>query len=113
MDNYVEHASRENRMEQLEKSMHYTVEKLVQHKTNGRASVGYINALTSLITQFTTNVVARDLVAFQNHAHRSTISEDDVILLARKMPKAYQHLISYKEKELGITSKPRKTTKGQ
>ena len=111
MDDFVQRESRENRMEQLEKSMHYTIERLVQYKSKDRASSGFVNALTSLITQFTTKVVARDLVAFQNHAHRSTINEDDVILLARKMPKLYQHLITYKEKELGISPKQKKLTK--
>lgn len=80
--------------------MHFTIERLVQYKAKDRASTGYINALTSLMTQFTAKVIARDFVAFHNHARRTTISEDDVILLGRKLPKAYEHLQRYKEKEL-------------
>jgi centromere protein S len=98
------------RAEQLEKSIHYSVGRIVQYKAKDRASSGFINALSTLIVQFTTKIVARDLVAFQTHAHRATISEDDVILIARKMPKAYQHLNEYKERELGISAKPKKTS---
>lgn len=111
MDSYVTHSDPAERMEQLEKSIHYSVGRIVQYKAKDKASSGFINALSTFLMQFTTKVVARDLVAFQNHAHRATISEDDVILIARKMPKAYQHLIEYKEKELGITSKSKKSAK--
>ena len=108
MDAFIDE---EARMNQLEKSLNFTIEKIVQHKTNGSASSGFIKALSSLMMQFTQQIVTRDLIAFQTHARRSNINEDDVILMARKIPKIYNHLIEYKEKELGIVPKTKKSTK--
>ncbi|EAX93443.1 hypothetical protein TVAG_137280 [Trichomonas vaginalis G3] len=109
IDQYVNQPSQEERQSVYEKSIFFSCQKIVQKKTNDKATSSYINCLSSLVSQYITQIMVRDLVDFAKHAGRKEITVDDVILLSRKMPKTYQHLQEYKEKHLGITSKPKKS----
>ncbi len=55
-----------------------------RRKPTFSTSNGAIVALTDLTYHFATSLLARDLVAFSEHARRQTIKTDDVLLVARK-----------------------------
>jgi histone H3/H4 len=90
---------------QLQTSLQHFIERIVRAAADDKAvASGYFPAMATFIYQFTTKCVARDLIAFRNHAGRKTISEDDVILIARKTP-FQEHLKSYLADELGAAAK--------
>lgn len=75
-------------------------------KTAGDKSVtsGYVDAMTNFVYQFTSKCVARDLIAFRDHANRKTLSEEDAILIARKAP-FYDYLKGFLREGLGVVPK--------
>ena len=87
---------------QLKLSLQRFLEKMVRPVAEPAAvTTGYVEALTSFVYQFASRVVARDIIAFRDHAGRINISEEDVILMARKAP-FYDHLKKYLAEELGV-----------
>lgn len=88
---------------QLKLSLQRFIEKMVRPVAGPMdVTTGYVEALTSLIYQFASRVVARDLIAFRDHAGRKNITEEDVILMARKAG-FHDHLKKYLSEELGVT----------
>ncbi|KAK7413464.1 MHF histone-fold complex component [Neonectria punicea] len=84
-------ASDEDR-ERLKAALWYAIGQMVDEeslKRNRNATPQFIGALTELVWTQIENV-ATDLESFSNHAGRSTITTDDVLLLARKNPDLHQ-----------------------
>ncbi|KAF5710440.1 apoptosis-inducing TAF9-like domain-containing protein [Fusarium mundagurra] len=73
--------------ERLKAALWYAVGQIVDEESlrrNRNATPQFIGALTELVwTQI-------DLESFSNHAGRSTVTTDDVLLLARKNPDLHQ-----------------------
>ncbi|KAI5805094.1 putative apoptosis-inducing TAF9-like domain 1 family protein [Geopyxis carbonaria] len=72
--------------ERLKATLWYQIGKLVDHESlelGVNATPQFIGALTEMVwTQL--EMTARDLESFAHHANRSTITTDDVLLLARR-----------------------------
>ncbi|KLU88413.1 hypothetical protein MAPG_07398 [Magnaporthiopsis poae ATCC 64411] len=72
--------------ERLKAALWFSVGKIVDEETMKRqrnATPQFIGALTDMVyTQIET--VAKDLESFCNHAGRTTVTTDDVLLLARR-----------------------------
>jgi histone H3/H4 len=89
----------------LEGSLRHSIAKIVRHAAPDRqASAGYIGALAGVVHQFAAKCVGRDLVAFRNHAGRRSVSEEDVLLLARRAP-FREHLRRYLADDLGCPAR--------
>lgn len=73
-------------------------------------SAGYINCLSNMIMMLVRSVIARDMLAFRSHAGRRSISEEDVLLIARKAP-FYDNLKKYMEDELGVNATKKRKVK--
>ncbi|KAI0600449.1 kinetochore component CENP-S-domain-containing protein [Biscogniauxia sp. FL1348] len=72
--------------EQLKAALWYAVGKMVDEETlrrNRNVTPQFIGALTEMVWTQIENV-AMDLESFSRHAGRSTITTDDVLLLARR-----------------------------
>ena len=52
-------------------------------------------ALSELAFLYATQTLSRDLVAFANHAGRKTVTDADVLLVARKNPLLHQKLLDH------------------
>ncbi|WZH45063.1 kinetochore component CENP-S-domain-containing protein [Fusarium acuminatum] len=85
--------------ERLKAALWYAVGQIVDEESlrrNRNATPQFIGALTELVwtqigtSQYTPKNVATDLESFSNHAGRSTVTTDDVLLLARKNPDLHQ-----------------------
>ncbi|KAI1036826.1 hypothetical protein LB505_007140 [Fusarium chuoi] len=80
--------------ERLKAALWYAVGQIVDEESlrrNRNATPQFIGALTELVwTQIEAENVATDLESFSNHAGRSTVTTDDVLLLARKNPDLHQ-----------------------
>ncbi|KAJ4109021.1 MHF histone-fold complex component [Fusarium oxysporum] len=78
--------------ERLKAALWYAVGQIVDEESlrrNRNATPQFIGALTELVWTQVENV-ATDLESFSNHAGRSTVTTDDVLLLARKNPDLHQ-----------------------
>ncbi|KAI1026267.1 hypothetical protein LB504_011254 [Fusarium proliferatum] len=78
--------------ERLKAALWYAVGQIVDEESlrrNRNATPQFIGALTELVWTQIENV-ATDLESFSNHAGRSTVTTDDVLLLARKNPDLHQ-----------------------
>ncbi|KAI1498215.1 kinetochore component CENP-S-domain-containing protein [Biscogniauxia marginata] len=78
--------SGEDVREQLKAALWYAVGKMVDEETlrrNRNVTPQFIGALTEMVWTQIENV-AMDLESFSRHAGRSTITTDDVLLLARR-----------------------------
>lgn len=78
--------------ERLKQALWFSVGKIVDEDTIRRginATPQFIAALTELIWTQIENV-AKDLETFSRHASRTTISTDDVLLLARRNEDLYE-----------------------
>lgn len=109
MDAFVvrDESSLDDKIAQIQKSLDLFVERIATKAAEdhniSHVTSGYIRNLSSFIYQFTSMCIARDLIAFRDHAGRRSISEDDALLLARKT-QYHQHLIKFL-KSLGGTTK--------
>lgn len=96
---------------QLRMSLHHFIERIVKAAAGDRTvAAGCVSVMATFVYEFTTKCVARDLIAFRDHAGRRTISEDDAILIARKTP-FHDHLKRYLAEELGVESKDKAARK--
>ncbi|KAI6782942.1 uncharacterized protein J7T54_002101 [Emericellopsis cladophorae] len=80
--------SHEDDLERLKSALWYAVGQIVDEfcmSRNRNATPQFIGALTELVWTQIENV-AIDLESFSNHAGRTTVTTDDVLLLARKNP---------------------------
>ncbi|KAH0795824.1 putative apoptosis-inducing TAF9-like domain 1 family protein [Histomonas meleagridis] len=94
--------SNEEELQQIFESLRIFVQRIATKAAGDKdLSAGFINCLTNLVLMTTRAVIARDVIAFRNHAGRKTISEEDVLLIARKSP-FYEHLAIYLQDELGV-----------
>ncbi|RSL57875.1 hypothetical protein CEP54_008066 [Fusarium duplospermum] len=78
--------------ERLKAALWYAVGQIVDEQSlirNRNATPQFIGALTELVWAQIENV-ATDLETFSNHAGRTTVTTDDVLLLARKNPDLHQ-----------------------
>ncbi|KAJ3507326.1 hypothetical protein NM208_g15974 [Fusarium decemcellulare] len=78
--------------ERLKAALWYAVGQIVDEESlrrNRNATPQFIGALTELVWTQIENV-ATDLESFSNHAGRTTVTTDDVLLLARKNPDLHQ-----------------------
>ncbi|KAK4109501.1 hypothetical protein N656DRAFT_738091, partial [Canariomyces notabilis] len=72
--------------ERLKEALWFTIGKMVDEESirrNRNVTPQFIGALTAMVWQQIENV-AMDLESFSRHAGRSTITTDDVLLLARR-----------------------------
>jgi hypothetical protein len=96
---------------QLQASLQHFIERIVRAAAGDKAvASGYFAAMARFVFQFTTKCVARDLIAFRDHARHKMISEDDAILIARKTP-IQEHLKTYLAEELGGADRDRPANK--
>ncbi|KAF7548230.1 hypothetical protein G7046_g8751 [Stylonectria norvegica] len=110
-------AAGEDDRERLKAALWYAVGQIVDEESmrrNRNATPQFIGALTEMVWNQMENV-ATDLESFCNHAGRSTVTTDDVLLLARKNPDLHQIMKEFidqakAEKEAG---KARGTVKGK
>ncbi|CAM1508382.1 Fc.00g052300.m01.CDS01 [Cosmosporella sp. VM-42] len=82
----------EDDRERLKAALWYAVGQLVDEESlrrNRNATPQFIGALTEMVWTQMENV-ATDLESFSNHAGRTTVTTDDVLLLARKNPDLHQ-----------------------
>ncbi|QYT05779.1 hypothetical protein H0G86_012661 [Trichoderma simmonsii] len=89
--------TREEDRERLKSALWYAVGQIVDEeclKRNRNATPQFIGALTEM-TLLQIENVAIDLETFCNHAGRSTVTTDDVLLLARKNPDLHQIMKNY------------------
>ncbi|XP_028262326.1 centromere protein S [Parambassis ranga] len=87
--------------QRLKAAVHYTVGRLCQ-KTGQDLRVEFSRQVIAAITETTyrqCDIFAKDLEAFARHAKRSTVSVEDVKLLARRS-KALSNYIQNKSEEL-------------
>ncbi|KAI5461161.1 kinetochore component CENP-S-domain-containing protein [Mariannaea sp. PMI_226] len=87
----ADNSSEEDR-ERLKSALWYAIGQIVDEESlnrNRNATPQFIGALTELVWTQMENV-ATDLESFCNHAGRSTVTTDDVLLLARKNPDLHQ-----------------------
>ncbi|KAH6987454.1 kinetochore component CENP-S-domain-containing protein [Ilyonectria robusta] len=85
-------ASSDEDRERLKAALWYAIGQMVDEeslKRNRNATPQFIGALTELVWTQIENV-GTDLESFSNHAGRSTVTTDDVLLLARKNPDLHQ-----------------------
>ncbi|PTB62887.1 hypothetical protein BBK36DRAFT_1172177 [Trichoderma citrinoviride] len=78
----------ENDRERLKSALWYAIGQIVDEeslKRNRNATPQFIGALTEMVWAQIESV-AIDLETFCNHAGRTTVTTDDVLLLARKNP---------------------------
>ncbi|KAL7913715.1 kinetochore component CENP-S domain-containing protein [Trichoderma velutinum] len=83
--------------ERLKSALWYAIGQIVDEeslKRNRNATPQFIGALTEMVWAQMENV-AIDLETFCNHAGRSTVTTDDVLLLARKNPDLHQIMKTY------------------
>ncbi|KAL8418375.1 hypothetical protein RB594_001831 [Gaeumannomyces avenae] len=76
----------EDTRERLKAALWFSVGKIVDEETMKRqrnATPQFIGALTDMVYTQIENV-AKDLESFSNHAGRTTVTTDDVLLLARR-----------------------------
>ena len=100
----MDHVVERNIEIEIQNSIRRSVEKIATNVNDElKVSSNYINSLSDFIYNYACLCVARDLIAFTNHASRKNVSEDDVILLSRKT-KYHDHLIQYGE-ENGILAR--------
>jgi histone H3/H4 len=85
----------------LQASLQHSIERMVKNAADRPATSGFISSLSLLTCQFVQNCVARDLLAFREHAGRKTMSEEDVILISRKSP-FHEHMKAYLKNQLGV-----------
>ncbi|KAL7797568.1 kinetochore component CENP-S domain-containing protein [Trichoderma ceciliae] len=82
----------EDDRERLKSALWYAIGQIVDEqnlKRNRNATPQFIGALTEMVWAQIENV-AIDLETFCNHAGRTTVTTDDVLLLARKNPDLHQ-----------------------
>ncbi|KAK5993287.1 Centromere protein S [Cladobotryum mycophilum] len=82
----------EDDRERLKSALWYAVGQIVDEeslKRNRNATPQFIGALTEMVWTQIENV-AIDLESFSQHAGRTTVTTDDVLLLARKNPDLQQ-----------------------
>ncbi|KAH6689612.1 kinetochore component CENP-S-domain-containing protein [Plectosphaerella plurivora] len=81
-------ATKDERQERLKAALWFSVGQMVDEevmKKNRNATPQFIGALTEMVWEQIASTAA-DLESFSRHAGRSTITTDDVLLLARKNP---------------------------
>ncbi|KAK0627005.1 kinetochore component CENP-S-domain-containing protein [Immersiella caudata] len=81
----------EERRERLKAALWFSVGKIVDEESvrkNRNATPQFIGALTEMLWTQLENI-AIDLESFSNHAGRTNISTDDVLLLARRNEDLY------------------------
>ncbi|KFH47401.1 Centromere protein S-like protein [Hapsidospora chrysogenum ATCC 11550] len=84
--------TKEEDLDRLKAALWYAVGQIVDEeslKRNRNATPQFIGALTELVWTQIENV-AIDLENFSAHAGRTTVTTDDVLLLARKNPDLHQ-----------------------
>ncbi|KAL7817896.1 kinetochore component CENP-S domain-containing protein [Trichoderma gracile] len=82
----------ENDRERLKSALWYAIGQIVDEeslKRNRNATPQFIGALTEMVWAQIESV-AIDLETFCNHAGRTTVTTDDVLLLARKNPDLHE-----------------------
>lgn len=87
----------QNDRERLKSALWYAIGQIVDEeslKRSRNATPQYIGALTEMVWTQLENV-AVDLETFCNHAGRTTVTTDDVLLLARKNPELHQIMKAY------------------
>ncbi|KAK4083103.1 hypothetical protein Purlil1_10915 [Purpureocillium lilacinum] len=85
------------KMQRLKSALWFAVGQMVDEESmrrNLNATPQFIGALTELVWTQIENV-AVDLESFSRHAGRSTVTTDDVLLLARKNPDLQQLMGEY------------------
>ncbi|CAG9999796.1 hypothetical protein V2G26_008319 [Clonostachys chloroleuca] len=106
----------EDDLERLKSALWYAVGQIVDEESirrNRNATPQYIGALTELVWTQIENV-AGDLESFCNHAGRSTVTTDDVMLLARKNPDLHQIIQEFvDERKAKAAAGGNKGTKGR
>lgn len=91
-------------LQQISESVRIFTERIATKAAAGKElSAGYVNCLSNLVTMLVRSVVARDILAFRAHAGRRCVTEEDVLLIARKAP-FYGKLKRYMEDELGVNA---------
>ncbi|KAL2212185.1 hypothetical protein CC79DRAFT_1364469 [Sarocladium strictum] len=83
--------------ERLKSALWYAVGQIVDEEAlrrNRNATPQFIGALTEMAWMQIENV-ATDLESFCNHASRTTVTTDDVLLLARKNPDLHSIMEEY------------------
>ncbi|KAI8625149.1 kinetochore component CENP-S-domain-containing protein [Xylariaceae sp. FL1651] len=91
----------EDVQERLKAALWFAVGKMVDEETlrrNRNVTPQFIGALTEMIWTQIENV-ALDLESFSRHAGRSTITTDDVLLLARRNGDLYNIIKDFVDKE--------------
>ncbi|KAH7152392.1 kinetochore component CENP-S-domain-containing protein [Dactylonectria estremocensis] len=86
--------------ERLKAALWYAIGQMVDEEClnrNRNATPQFIGALTELVWTQIDNV-GTDLESFGNHAGRSTVTTDDVLLLARKNPDLHQIIKGFIDK---------------
>ncbi|KAF4119630.1 hypothetical protein GMORB2_4539 [Geosmithia morbida] len=84
--------TQEDDVDRLKAALWYAVGQIVDEESlerNRNATPQFIGALTELVWTQIENV-AIDLETFSNHAGRTTVTTEDVMLLARKNPDLHQ-----------------------
>ncbi|KAL6910929.1 kinetochore component CENP-S domain-containing protein [Trichoderma evansii] len=87
----------EDDRERLKSALWYAIGQIVDEeslKRNRNATPQFIGALTEMVWAQIENV-AIDLETFCNHAGRTTVTTDDVLLLARKNPDLHGIMKAY------------------
>ncbi|KAK1243604.1 hypothetical protein MKX08_001742 [Trichoderma sp. CBMAI-0020] len=83
--------------ERLKSALWYAIGQIVDEeslKSTRNATPQFIGALTEMVWTQIENV-AVDLETFCNHAGRTTVTTDDVLLLARKNPDLHRVMKAY------------------
>ncbi|EHK50637.1 uncharacterized protein TrAtP1_011165 [Trichoderma atroviride] len=87
----------EHDRERLKSALWYAIGQIVDEeslKRDRNATPQFIGALTEMVWNQIENV-AVDLETFCNHAGRTTVTTDDVLLLARKNPELHHIMKEY------------------
>ncbi|KAI2624504.1 kinetochore component CENP-S-domain-containing protein [Xylaria nigripes] len=93
--------------ERLKTALWFAIGKIVDEETlrrNRNVTPQFIGALTEMVWTQIENV-AMDLESFSRHAGRSTITTDDVLLLARRNGDLHSIMKDFIDKEKAATTK--------
>ncbi|KAI1325338.1 kinetochore component CENP-S-domain-containing protein [Xylariaceae sp. FL0255] len=105
----------ENVEERLKSALWYHVGKMVDEemlRRNRNVTPQFIGALTEMVWTQIENV-AGDLESFSRHAGRSTITTDDVLLLARRNGDLHDLIKDFIDKEKAAKAKEKAKGKGK
>ncbi|KAJ4306415.1 MHF histone-fold complex component [Collariella sp. IMI 366227] len=100
--------------ERLKAALWFSIGKIVDQESlqrNRNATPQFIGALTDMVWHQIENV-ATDLESFSRHAGRSTVTTDDVLLLARRNQDLYSVIKDVVDKEKAAKGKGKGRARG-